>query len=1167
MAEEKKISPLTQYIRWLKASNLDFPEDAKKLYIGTLFNLTEDDWASCIIMNSMLNEDPYLPYKFPPEMFGDMHKSIKTKDNPQFVRSGKKIDKDIIRAVRSVEPHLKESQIEQLLDLIPDKDTFLKSLGYGSIVSKATKVEASFDLLESNLRENLELKCPTCSNNNQYVFFDSNTESIKDVRCLFIGEAPADKEIVEGKPFVGKSGQLLRETIAKVDPTIKWMISNTCLCYHKAGTPPTETEIACCFDNLETILETLDKNVVLVPLGRTALTRLGIFDKATDAIKKIYKYGKYTVVPNVHPSYILRGGMSRESFEERMREVADVLNGTNKKRGKRTDKTTAEDVLKTLNGEIALPLEKAIPESVSVVEAKNIEEEIPVVGVDELPPISDELASTIANFLEGTPPSVGEKVEVEVVTPVTSKPKKHKKEADHMTIIQPPIMENKGPMLVDTVYDQDKGVVYHIQWDGSKKEIIEIPDDVVIHKGHTERSVEQRSKLGAQTIRYKDRWKHIKDTSIATFGADVSIAVHKNIEWRKNHPDEQLYKIKVCLIDIECYTNHEPLDFSDLEKAASRYPISLVTVYDNYANVYYTLLYNLNNSEINEDEIKKNLDYADDCQFVLKSYDTEQEMLKDLQKLIDEIDPMMISGWNSDGFDFPFLKARYEYLGMPYKNKYGGGISLRTYQREGILYTDAEIKFMHALDYMRLYKEMMFNKRESYSLGFISKYELGVTKLELEGHMDEVFDNDINRFIAYNINDVHLIRLLDNKLKYVDLMYGIVRITNISLKEAFTTLRVVDGLIYTYLMEKDLTCRVRPADNSKENLLGAYVRTPIKGTYEWVSDLDLSSLYPYIMARFNLSKDTYIGKVDEEIMYNYMYHKDVFFALPTIHISLSNGKEGDVDPQRLDTWITENKYIVTIAGTIFKSHEEEQSILYEVIDMMIKERRKYEKMRKEAESRNDDQLQDRYDNMQMTYKVITNSIYGAMGNAGFRFFSNELAQTITKTGRELSRLGAYMVNEYFRKMIEEKRIDIDPVELDPDFPSKAENNLEHIIYGDSVVGESKIYSNGKAMRIEDLWNDAASIHPIFCDETKERIYLDSVKTLTVDGDQPKESDVEYIMRHKVSKPIYRIEADNGRFIDVTEDHSIIVLNDKGELVEKKPTDLAIGDTLVVAPIK
>ena len=169
-------------------------------------------------------------------------------------------------------------------------------------------------------------------------------------------------------------------------------------------------------------------------------------------------------------------------------------------------------------------------------------------------------------------------------------------------------------------------------------------------------------------------------------------------------------------------------------------------------------------------------------------FDDERDMLNAYMDLIDEIDPDFIATYNGDGFDHPFMIERCKYLGIEYKNKYG---KITMNERFG----NPEIPFMNSADYLYMYKEMSFGKRESYSLKFISNYELGITKVELGDDMDTVFENTPNKFIAYNIMDVHLTRMLDEKLKYIDMHYNIMHKTNVGWAESFSTLRLIDGLL------------------------------------------------------------------------------------------------------------------------------------------------------------------------------------------------------------------------------------------------------------------------------------------------------------------------------------------------------------------------------------
>lgn len=138
----------------------------------------------------------------------------------------------------------------------------------------------------------------------------------------------------------------------------------------------------------------------------------------------------------------------------------------------------------------------------------------------------------------------------------------------------------------------------------------------------------------------------------------------------------------------------------------------------------------------------------------------------------------------------------------------------RHFTKNGKDFVDIDIPFIHNIDYLRLYKEMSFGERESFKLGFIANHELGIDKIDLDANMTQVFDQDIDKFIAYNINDVYLVKMLDDKLKYIDLMKGIVQITNVCWKEGYTTLRLMDGLIYSYLYNKKMTFITRKENGS-----------------------------------------------------------------------------------------------------------------------------------------------------------------------------------------------------------------------------------------------------------------------------------------------------------------------------------------------------------------
>jgi len=1078
--QPKKYSPLTQYIYWLR-NNQPFPEDANSLYIGTLLNLSEDDFTSCVYFNSLINEDLLTFYNTKPHMFGELHKQVAVnKTNLQYIRSSKP-NIQLLKEIRRKYPHLKLSDIELFLNTTKDQDSFLESIGLKDI--KVSKTEKTFALLHSILES-------TYKNSNQ--FYITNAQKIEDVAVILLGNTATDIIPVIDVPYI--STYLSLETL-------------------------TNENINKYVDVFTIIRSMVDRKTVIVPYTIEAINRLGITED--NMYKSIFMFENNRVVP-----------ITSKDDIDRLELVVDIVNDSYKPRVRKANKKTIEDTQKYL-------------QTLNIVDKHIVVDDVAIWDVEESidnATLNETLENTLNDFME----NMGKPKEEKII--------------DIPKEIVKPIENPNGVMLVDTIYRIDKengDVAYQIFRNKNKKIINEIDTFVDVYYSDTEtKSVMPIDRLNKRTIKYSNRWFFMKDNPHA-YNADLSFAVHKNVEWRANN-EETLYKLRLAIIDIEIYTGNSILDFSKLASEATKFPINMVTIYDNYENTCYTYVYNINKSTINKDNILKRLEY-DLTSFELYEYDNEFDMLTAFLDKFNSLEVDLCSGWNTEQFDLPYIYYRFKSLNVEMD------WSLTTFNKRDREYVDVDVPFVYNVDYLRLYKEMSFGERESFKLGFIANHELNISKVDLDANMTEVFDNDIDTFIAYNINDVYLIKLLDDKLKYIELMHSIVQIANVSWKEGYTTLRLIDGLIYNYLYNKNMAFTVRKENQTKEALLGAYVRTPNKGIYEWVCDFDLASLYPFIIARYNLFTDTYVGKIDEDLMYEFMYHRDKFLNRQELLVSLSNGQVLKTTTQKFENWISNRNYIVTIAGTIFMSHEEELSMLYEVIDMLIRERNKYKDMMFEAIKNEDTMLVDRYNNMQTTYKVLTNSLYGAMANEGFRFFSNEITQSITKTGREISKMGSYMVDSYLKKMEAEKNIEAEFIDIDKDFLIKAEEVLDTIIYGDSVVGNTKISINGTEQTIEAFWDSqfANKNKDVEQLKDKQRMFLTDTYTTTIDKhNNAVETYVDYIMKHKTDKQLYKITTASGKTVTVTEDESIMIVKD-GNVVECTPKDLIIGDKTLI----
>jgi DNA polymerase I len=177
------------------------------------------------------------------------------------------------------------------------------------------------------------------------------------------------------------------------------------------------------------------------------------------------------------------------------------------------------------------------------------------------------------------------------------------------------------------------------------------------------------------------------------------------------------------------------------------------------------------------------------------------------------------------------------------------------------------------LDMYILYKELTQNKRESYKLDYIANFELGKRKVEHEETLDELYRDDLMRFIKYNIQDVKLLDELANQLDHIGLQNEL-RITTSSVWKYGTPSRFVDGIVNTTLSKKNKVATTFYKRYKRRNITGAFVSAPLPGIHNWLIDLDAASLYPSIILSNNIGPNTYKAKICPRDAFYYCYDKD-----------------------------------------------------------------------------------------------------------------------------------------------------------------------------------------------------------------------------------------------------------------------------------------------------
>ena len=251
-------------------------------------------------------------------------------------------------------------------------------------------------------------------------------------------------------------------------------------------------------------------------------------------------------------------------------------------------------------------------------------------------------------------------------------------------------------------------------------------------------------------------------------------------------------------------------------------------------------------------------DYDQDWEFSYYKFKDEYNMLYTfLHKFLPKF-PMM-TGWNFINYDWQYIVNRCKRL----------QIDLTDVAITGSLdKNDSRPLHMGILDYMQLYDkyDRSVAVKESNRLDFVAGAVLDVAKIKYTGGLQELYENNFQKYIYYNVVDSCLVYYIDQKLRSMEVLLTLATITRMPLYKAASPVAVTEALIARKLIEqnKKIGTEWNKEDAKKDGKYeGAFVKQPIVGYYSGVSAFDFASLYPSIMRQFNISPDAFIEMVPE----------------------------------------------------------------------------------------------------------------------------------------------------------------------------------------------------------------------------------------------------------------------------------------------------------------
>ena len=381
---------------------------------------------------------------------------------------------------------------------------------------------------------------------------------------------------------------------------------------------------------------------------------------------------------------------------------------------------------------------------------------------------------------------------------------------------------------------------------------------------------------------------------------------------------------------------------------------------------------------------------------------TERELLAQFVSWWESDHPDIVTGWNTEFFDLPYLVNRInQVMGEEAVKRLSpwGVVSARSvnsgYGKKDTIY---DILGVENLDYLQLYRKFTYTNQESYRLDHIAFVELGQRKDENPHEtFRDWYTKDYQSFLDYNIQDVELVDSLDDKMKLIDLILTMTYEAKVNMSDSFTSVKYWDVLIYNHLQKKKIVIPQKTSHKSKgEKYVGAYVKDPQVGQHKWVLSFDLNSLYPHLIMQYNISPETLLSQVADYV--------DVDYMLETKPLKITNN------------------VTMTPNGAMFS--KQSQGFLPEMMQSMYNDRTVYKKKMLEAKQQYENTkdpkyLKDvsRFSNIQMARKISLNSAYGAIGNEWFRYYDLRIAEGITTSGQLSIRWIEKSLNIYLNKLL------------------------------------------------------------------------------------------------------------------------------------------------------
>jgi DNA polymerase elongation subunit (family B) len=575
-------------------------------------------------------------------------------------------------------------------------------------------------------------------------------------------------------------------------------------------------------------------------------------------------------------------------------------------------------------------------------------------------------------------------------------------------------------------------------------------------------------------------------------------------------------EFNIFFLDIEVHLEH---GFPRPEEAEGK--ITVITLFSTRDKKYYIFA-------------EKDFDgkFMDDkgIAYQKRIHATEADLLRDFIQFIRNEHPDIITGWNSQDFDIPYIVNRARKILDPEEIDAISPVNnIREEEvrdkKQGIMRKQYFISGINCIDLMEVYKNYASSIKSTYNLDAICTEEIGEGKIKYEGTLVELY-NDWQKYIEYNIQDVSLMVKLDAKLGYLNLLITFCYGCKVPFEHYSKTTRVLDGAFISKLIEEQIVLpdvnrrliddvvRLKEAaeagtatDADLERInnikyVGGFVAEPEKGSHEWICSFDATSLYPSIMIGWNISPETKLGTIKDapgvEMVFEYIAGNTAH-GPAKIPVTIGS-KEVVTTVAKVGDMIKNKDYCLAANGTFYR--QDFVGVIPKFVDEWFQKRKKYKKQMLDAQKAGDKESAQYFNLLQWNFKILINSVYGYLGSRYSRFYDVDNARAVTLTGQACLKRTMKRLNTFFQTEWEAS---------DEGKKLGAKNFKDFIVYGDT---DSVYVSAGRYLKSVNH-KPSNVILPEKQVALKDRYKVDSIE---IDGGNVvfhvKEKKISHLIEHE-----------------------------------------------------